>query len=34
MMPMDTANVMSSIAGIAEIAKEVLHDENTAGKKK
>ena len=34
MMPMDTANVMSSIAGIAEIAKEVLHDENAAGKKK
>lgn len=27
MLPMDTANVMGSIAGIAEIAKEVLHDQ-------
>ena len=34
MLPLETTNVMGSIAGIAEIAKEVLHDENAAGKKK
>ena len=34
MLPMDTANVMGSIAGIAEIAKEVLHDQSAqAGKR-
>ena len=34
MMPMDTANVMGSIAGIAEIAKEVLQEKNTAANRK
>ncbi len=34
MMPMDTANVMGSIAGIAEIAKEVLQEKNTATNRK
>ncbi len=34
MMPMDTTNVMGSLAGIAEIAKEVLHDGNSVDKKK
>ncbi len=34
MMPMDTANVMGSIAGIAEIAKEVLQEKNSAAARK
>ena len=34
MMPMDTANVMGSIAGIAEIAKEVLQEKNTDANRK
>lgn len=34
MLPMDTTNVMSSIAGIAEIAKEVLNDRPNENKKK
>ena len=32
MLPLDTANVMGSVAGIAEIAKEVLNSQNK-GKK-
>ena len=34
MRPMDTANVMGSIAGIAETAKEVLQEKNTAANRK